>query len=172
MNTFESDFISHGSLHHTKNLHSNFPPTQSPPAIIMTTSSDSEKLPGIPDEDPEWDELIKHEPAKTDVPIFLAARDRRDQSDERFAAMLDEFHASYKASTDALLQFAADIYDMHREKLDFMEGNVKQSMVWNNETRARMEQTVAELATTSQGAIAGLLMRLNGVMKRNEQKEM
>jgi hypothetical protein len=128
----------------------------------MTATSDSDKTPG--EEDPDWDELTKQEPAKTDVPIFLAARDRRDQSDERFAAMLDDFHASFKASTDTLLQIAADIYDMHREKLDFMEGNIKQNMVWNEETRAQMEKTVAETSSTAQSAIAGLLQRLSGVM--------
>lgn len=132
----------------------------------MTTASDLDKSPGS-DDDPDWDELTKQEPAKTDVPIFLAARDRRDQSDERFATMLDDFHASFKASTDTLLQIAADVYDMHREKLDFMEGNVKQTMVWNDEARDRMEQTVAETATTAQGAISALLVRLSGVMNKN-----
>jgi hypothetical protein len=129
----------------------------------MMATSDSEKTPGAED-DPDWDVLTKQEPAKTDVAIFLAARDRRDQSDERFAAMLDEFHASFKASTDTLLQIAADIYDMHREKLDFMEGNIKQNMMWNEETRAHMEKTVAETSSTAQIAITGLLKRLSGVM--------
>ena len=69
------------------------------------------------EEEPNWELISQHEPARTDVPLFLSARDRRDAAEERFIAALDEANASLKQSIDDVLKVAADIFHIQKEKV-------------------------------------------------------
>ena len=113
------------------------------------------------EEEPDWDEIASHEPAKTDVPIFLAARDRRSAADERFAIALDECHASLKQSIDILLGVAAEIHNVQSEKLDNLEMQLKQDFSDNDEARRNMQKKLEESASLAQGLFSQLLMRLS-----------
>lgn len=112
------------------------------------------------DEEPDWDKLSQHEPAKTDVATFLQARATQDAADERFAAFLDDCHASFKQCLDDLLQTAADVHTLHRERLDALEGEIRQTVVWNEEMRSRMHQKLEEGATAAQGLFSKLLQQI------------
>jgi len=113
------------------------------------------------EEEPDWESIAQHEPAQTDVPVFLSARDHRDAADERFAAMLDECHKALHQAVDDLLNTAADIHNVQREKLDALELQLKTDFVCNEEARATMQRRLEESATAAQGLFAKLLMRVS-----------
>lgn len=113
------------------------------------------------DDEPDWNVILQHEPAKTDAPVFLAARDRRDVADERFAAALDQCHAVLKQCIEDLLKTAANIHNMQREKLDGLEIELKDYFTQNEENRVLMEKRLQESATAAQGLFAQLLMRVS-----------
>jgi len=113
------------------------------------------------DDEPDWESISQHEPARNDVPVFLAARERREAADERFAAALDNCHAALKQFIDDILKAAADIYNIEREKLDALEAGLKHDFVHNEEARATMQKNLEESATVAQGLFAQLLMRVS-----------
>lgn len=113
------------------------------------------------EEEPDWDEIVQHEPAKTDVPMFVAARDRRNAADERFAVALDECHANLKQSIDALLSVAAGTHNAQSEKLDTLEIELKQDFIFNDDARKNMQKKLEESASLAQGLFKQLLMRLS-----------
>ena len=113
------------------------------------------------EEEPDWEQISQHEPAQTDVPIFLSARDRRDAAFSRFGAALDECHANLKNSVDELLSTAASIHHVQSEKLDELEMEIKQHFIGNEEKRAAMHQRLQESATAAQGLFSQLLQRVS-----------
>lgn len=113
------------------------------------------------DDEPDWDAVAQHEPAKTDAPIFLAARDRRAAANERFAAVLDEIHASLRHSVDEILKTAADMHNEQRERLDDYEIELKRDFIENEAARDVMHKKLEESATAAQGLFAQLLMRVS-----------
>lgn len=113
------------------------------------------------EDEPDWEKIIQHEPAKTDVPIFLSARELRDQADIRFAQALDECDLSLKHLIDEILGVAADLYNAQRSELELMEENLRQSFVENEEKREIMHQKLEQSATAAQGLFAQLLMRVS-----------
>ena len=113
------------------------------------------------EEEPDWEAISQHEPASTDVPIFLSARDRRDAAFARFGAALDECHASLKHSVDELLSTAAQIHHVQSEKLDELEMEIKQHFVQNEVKRDAMHQKLQESATAAQGLFSQLLLRVS-----------
>ena len=44
--------------------------------------------------EPDWSTIQINEPARTEVPIFLAARGQRDVANDRFATGIDVLHES------------------------------------------------------------------------------
>ena len=44
--------------------------------------------------EPDWSTIQINEPARTEVPIFLAARGQRDAANDRFATGIDVLHES------------------------------------------------------------------------------
>lgn len=113
------------------------------------------------EDEPDWENIIQHEPAKTDVPIFLSARELRDQADIRFAQALDECDLSLKHLVDEILGVAADLYNAQRSELELMEENLRQSFVENEEKREIMHQKLEQSANAAQGLFAQLLMRVS-----------
>jgi hypothetical protein len=117
------------------------------------------------DEEPDWATIAEHEPAKADVPIFMDARDRREVAEARFASALDEAHASLKQCSDDLLETAADLYNVQREKLDAMEAQLKQDFVENELARSQMQIKLEESASAAQAQFAQLMMRVTQLGK-------
>ena len=117
------------------------------------------------DEDPDWEVISLHEPAKSDVPIFLSARNSRNDAHLRFGAALDECHASLKNSMDELLSTAASIHHVQSEKLDALEMEIKHLLVENEDRRATMQQKLQESATAAHGLFTELLMKVSQPLK-------
>mmetsp|Transcript_19174 Transcript_19174/g.27088 ORF Transcript_19174/g.27088 Transcript_19174/m.27088 type:complete len:369 (-) Transcript_19174:238-1344(-) len=112
------------------------------------------------EEEPDWNKLTESEPAKTDVPIFLSATEKRMRAEERFGTALDECHASLTASVDALMNTAADIYSTYGAKIDALENEIKQDLEGNHRARVAMKQRLEAYATETQAMFAQLLMRV------------
>ncbi len=112
------------------------------------------------EDEPDWATIAEHEPAKSDVPLFLDARDRREAAQARFAAALDEADAKLKQCRDDLLKTAADLYNVQREKLDSMEVQIKQDFVDNEIARSQMQIKLEESASAAQAQFAQLMMRV------------
>eukprot|EP00978_Attheya_sp_CCMP212_P016620 scaffold43696_cov48-Attheya_sp.AAC.9 len=113
------------------------------------------------EEEPHWDDIAQHEPARTDVPIFLSARERRNAADTRFAQALDECNEALNRSIGELVRVAADVSNAQTEKLDDLERSLKQDFIYNEENRAIMQQRLEESATAAQGLFAQLMMRVS-----------
>ncbi len=117
------------------------------------------------EEEPDWAKIAEHEPAKSDVPLFLDARDRREAAEARFASALDEAHASLKQCSDALLKTAADLYNVQRENLDSMEVQIRHDFVDNELARSQMQTKLEESASAAQAQFAQLMMRVTQLGK-------
>ena len=97
--------------------------------------------------------------------MFVDARDRREAAETRFAAALDEAHASLKQCSDDLLETAAELYNVQREKLDAMEVQIKQDFVDNEIARSQMQKKLEESASAAQAQFAQLMMRVTQLGK-------
>jgi hypothetical protein len=112
------------------------------------------------DDDIDWDKLAQSEPARTDIPIFLAALARKDAADERFALALDEAHQSLLGAVEALLTTVANVHNMQRDRLEAMEADIKHNIICNDQARAQMQVRLEESANAAQGLFAKLLQRV------------
>lgn len=111
--------------------------------------------------EPDWVAICGHEPASRDVPIFLAARERRQASEERFRVALDECHSTLKQYVTDILQTAADIYSMENDRLEELERQLQLDFVNNESARSAMEQRLQESARAAEGLFAKLLMKVS-----------
>uniref|UniRef100_A0A7S2XS16 Uncharacterized protein n=1 Tax=Attheya septentrionalis TaxID=420275 RepID=A0A7S2XS16_9STRA len=125
------------------------------------SSEDPDSDPLEEEDEPHWDAIAQHEPARTDVPIFLSARERRNAADMRFAQALDECNEALNRSIGELVRVAADVSNAQTEKLDDLERSLKQDFIYNEENRAIMQQRLEESATAAQGLFAQLMMRVS-----------
>lgn len=112
------------------------------------------------DDEPDWDAILRHEPARTDAPAFLAARDRRSDANDRFAAGLDALHDSVTRSAGGLVGVVTDLLDARAQKLYEYEQVLTHDYVANERTRASMNRKLEESARIAQGLFANLLMRV------------
>jgi hypothetical protein len=108
----------------------------------------------------DWNEIMQHEPARTEVPAFLTAMNRRERANERFAVGLDSFHESVLQSMDGLVEVVTVLLNDRAEKLYEYEVNLKCDYVYNEKTRASMQTKLKESARAAQGLFANLLMRV------------
>lgn len=113
-----------------------------------------------PEPEPDWETIAKNEPAKNDVPRFLAARDKRNSADERFAAALDDAHDNLKQCCDDLLNIAAVIINAKQEKMNAMETQIKHDFIENEVARSNMSKKLQEFAAQAQAQFQELMMRL------------
>ena len=111
-------------------------------------------------DEPYWNEIMQHEPARTEVPTFLTARNRRDRANERFAAGLDNVHESVLQSLDGLNEVLTVLLNDRAEKLYEHELNLKNDYVYNEKMRASMQAKLKESARAAQGLFANLLLRV------------
>ena len=70
--------------------------------------------------EPDWGRIMQHEPATTEVPIFLAGRERREAACTRFQNAIETYHAVMDGYAQELTQTVADLYNdrmLKRESL-------------------------------------------------------
>jgi hypothetical protein len=112
------------------------------------------------DDEPEWNEIMQHEPARTEVPTFLAAKNRREGANARFASSLDSLHESVVHSSDELVEVVTVLLNDRADTLYEYEVNLKNDYVYNEKTRASMQAKLKESARAAQGLFANLLLRV------------
>lgn len=132
---------------------------------INSNETNEEVVEDEDDEEPDWATIAQHEPARSDVPLFIDAKDRREAAEGRFASALDEAHANLKQCSDDLLKTAADLCNVQREKLDSMEVQIKQDFVDNEIARSQMQTKLEESASAAQAQFAQLMMRVTQLNK-------
>lgn len=120
----------------------------------------------VEEEEPDWDTIAQHEPANNDVPIFLTARDRREEAEARFGAALDEAHATFKQCCDDFLKIAANLFHDQKEKLLAMEDQIKQDFVENEASRSQMQKNLEQSASAAQEQFAQLMRRVTQMNKK------
>jgi hypothetical protein len=110
--------------------------------------------------EPDWDKICEREPARTDVPIFLAAREKKEEADLRLAAHLDDAQATLQKCITELLETVVEVHTKCSETMEAMEDEFKQTVVWNDEMRTKMETRLQEGAMAAQGLFAQLLTKI------------
>lgn len=93
--------------------------------------------------------------------LFLKTREIRDEADERFSNAMDECNTALENAKKSILQAAADMHNMHREELDYLESEIKQTLVWNHQVRSKMKRELEETRTRAQGLFSQLLMTVS-----------
>mmetsp|Transcript_14050 Transcript_14050/g.28427 ORF Transcript_14050/g.28427 Transcript_14050/m.28427 type:complete len:399 (+) Transcript_14050:159-1355(+) len=119
-------------------------------------------------EEPDWHEIMQHEPAKTEVPKFLDARDCREAADSRFAAAIEKYHVEMNGFREELLQTVADMFNSRSSKLDDYERMLKQEYLSNDEMRASMQSKLEASANAAQNMFETLMKR---VMQQSPQPQ-
>lgn len=114
----------------------------------------------VNDPEPDWETIARTEPAKTDVPLFLSARDRRFAGEARFGEALDMANTNLKMCCDDLLNIAADVINDRQERLYALETQIKHDFVENEDSRANMSKKLAEFAAQAQKQFEELMNRL------------
>ncbi|KAL3808190.1 hypothetical protein ACHAXA_009545 [Cyclostephanos tholiformis] len=112
------------------------------------------------DDELDWNEIMQHEPARTEVPTFLTAKNRREGANERLATSLDKNHESAVRSSDELVDVVTLLLNDRAEKLYEYEVNLKNDYIYNEKTRASMQAKLKESSRVAQGLFANLLMRV------------
>ena len=128
-------------------------------AATNNDNDDGERHPTIDDE-PDWNSIMLHEPARTEVPNFLAARSRLEGANERFAIDLDTFHESLKHSMGGLIGVVTLVLNDRADRLVELEENLKYDYIQNEKTRVMLQAKLEESARAAQGLFASLLMRV------------
>lgn len=121
---------------------------------------DRKSSPEIGDEEPDWDAITRHEPAKTDVPIYLEARNRREGATARFETAIQDFQQSVEDCLQDLTQAMVDMYNEHSAKLDEYECMLKQEYVHNDEVRSKMKANIEESANAASKMFEQLMDRV------------
>ena len=124
------------------------------------TGDGGKEDPSPPDEDPCWEDLMRHEPAKSEVPRFLAARGRRGDANDRFATGLDVLHESVTGDMEGLVGTVTALLNARASRLYELEEGLKHDYDRNERQRASMNKKLEESARIAQGLFANLLMRV------------
>lgn len=111
-------------------------------------------------EEPDWDSITQHEPAKTEVPIYLEARNRREAASARFHTAIQDFQQSVEECLQDLTQAMVDMYNDRSAKLDEYECMLKQEFVHNDEIRSKMKTDIEESATAANQIFDKLMDRV------------
>jgi len=117
-------------------------------------------------EEPDWNEIMQHEPARTEVPVFLTAREQSEAASSRFASAIEQFQTEVDGYARDLTQVVADVYNSRTMKLDEYEQILKDDYVANDKKRNDMQSNLEESASAAQNMFGELLRR---VMQPNEQ---
>jgi hypothetical protein len=121
---------------------------------------DGEHHPTCDDDEPNWNNIMLHEPARSEVPNFLAARSRLEGANERFVIDLDTFHEALKQSMGGLIDVVTLVLNDRADRLVQLEENLKYDYIHNEKTRSELQAKLEESARAAQGLFASLLMRV------------
>lgn len=110
--------------------------------------------------EPDWGRIMQHEPATTEVPIFLAGRERREAACTRFQNAIETYHAVMDGYAQELTQTVADLYNDRMLKLNDHEQILKQEFVFNDETRGKMLHNLQERSATIQNLFQELIIKV------------
>jgi len=121
-------------------------------------------------QEPDWAAIAAHPPSSEDVPLFLAARDRRIAAETAFSAALDEVHDRLNIHVQELLAAAAEVYNVHKQRFDEMEEHIISSMTHNDRARREMEVKLNESAERAHSMFQKLLMRVTGPLVGNTSR--
>ncbi len=119
------------------------------------------------DEEPDWNTIMMHEPARSEVPTFLDARSRREAACSRFETAIEEFQTATAAYAQELTQAVADVYNSRTTRLDEYEQILKHDYVANDEMRTKMQLEIEESATAARNMFEELMKR---VMQPQQQQ--
>jgi hypothetical protein len=111
-------------------------------------------------DDPNWDTIMQHEPARSEVPTYLDASSRRDISYSRFEAAIDEFQRSLDGCVQEFTQAIADVYNTRQTKLEEYEHILKHDYVSNDKNRAEMQSKLEESAAAAHTMFEELMARV------------
>jgi hypothetical protein len=112
------------------------------------------------DEEPDWNAIMMHEPARSEVPTFLDARSRREAACSRFESAIEEFQTSVGDYAQELTQAVADVYNSRTTRLDEYEQILKHDYVANDEMRTKMRSEIEESATAAHDMFEELMKRV------------
>ena len=110
--------------------------------------------------EPDWEMIVQNSPADKDVPLFIAATERREKADAALSAAFDVALNSLREYTDDILKCASDLFHANRDKLDAAEMEIKDLFVSNEAMRSAMKQKLDESASVSQAEINRLLSKV------------
>jgi hypothetical protein len=113
-------------------------------------------------EEPDWNALSLNAPADKDVPVFLAARDRRRNAEQRLGAAIDNAFHDLKQFTDDILKCTADLYYSNKDILEDAETEIQQLLESNQATRVALQEKLEETKKASRAEIHRLLMKVGG----------
>jgi hypothetical protein len=85
----------------------------------------------------------------------------RDQADDHFSHAMDDCHARLEATKKAILQAVANVHNLHRTELDYLEADIKSTIVWNHKARTEMTAQLEETRNRAQGLFQQLLMNVS-----------
>ena len=129
-------------------------------AATDNDNDDDEHHPTCDDDEPNWNNIMLHEPARSEVPNFLAARSRLEGANERFVIDLDTFHEALKQSMGGLIDVVTLVLNDRADRLVELEENLKYDYIHNEKTRVMLQAKLEESARAAQGLFASLLMRV------------
>jgi len=112
--------------------------------------------------DLDWDAITRFDPARTDVPAYLAARSNLDAAKMALSRSLEEYHASLEHCQAALLNIPANVHNQVDEALQDMEERLRAGFASNAEKRETIEATLHKSAESARALFEGLLMRMAG----------
>jgi len=111
-------------------------------------------------EEPDWSKLVQHEPAKTQVPIFLEAREKRDVAASRFESAIEEYQASLEGYVQELTQIVADLYNQRSVKLEEFESVLKHEYATNDKVRNDMHGSLVQSRRAADAMYLDLMQRV------------
>ena len=147
------------------------PAYQPDPAAEPDKTVDAEET---EEEEPNWEAIMQHEPARTEVPIFLSGRGRKEAASDSYSTALDALHDSVNKSAEALVEIVVTLLHDRAQKLVDFEADLTQSYVQNDRRRESMEKKLEETRRAAQGMFANLLKRVSAANQPNDsaQKKM
>ena len=135
-------------------------------------------------EEPDWSKLVHHEPAKSQVPIFLEARvslcipslriylhrvteplssvvqEKRDVAASRFESAIEEYQTSLERYVQEITQIVADLYNERSVKLEEYESVLRHEYATNDKVRNDMHESLVQSRCAADAMYLDLIQRV------------
>jgi hypothetical protein len=125
---------------------------------------DSDQGAGDEMTEPNWDELMEHEPSSRSIEAFLQGRERWQAAQERFSAALDQIHAGLKELQGNVLQVVVEAIEIMNEKNEEQQIDIRSKLGSNFKRRQFLESAIAKAAQHQHGMFANLYARVGNSM--------